>query len=335
MSTLNRSALKQTAAQRLAQATYDPQRLVLLHTGAVVALTLVLSAINYILQLQISDAGGLSGLGTRTVLSTIQMLLQLGQLLLLPFWQFGLIYAALRIYRQEEATPDTLLGGFRRFGPLLRLMMLEVALGMGIGFACSYLASFLFFMTPWGREMFSAVMAMGSEVTEMMIMETMMEYSVPLMVIFLLVFLAVCIPFFFRLRLAPYVLLDTPCRSALLAMQTSRRLMRGRCLELLKLDLSFWWFYLLLGVAVVVSFGDELLKLAGIALPVSEDVSYLVFYLLGILVQLVLFRFAYSHVQTTWAVAYEELRQAPEVETVQRAPVQTEMPKALPWEENE
>ena len=120
MSTLNRSALKQTAAQRLVQATYDPQRLVLLHTGAVVALTLVLSAINYILQLQIRDAGGLSGLGTRTVLSTIQMLLQLGQLLLLPFWQFGLIYAALRICRQEEATPDTLLGGFRRFGPLLR-----------------------------------------------------------------------------------------------------------------------------------------------------------------------------------------------------------------------
>ena len=123
MSTLNRYALKETAAQRLAQATYDPQRLVLLHTGAVVALTLVLSAINYILQLQISDAGGLSGLGTRTVLSTIQMLLQLGQLVLLPFWQFGLIHAALRICRQEEATPDTLLGGFRRFGPLLRLMM--------------------------------------------------------------------------------------------------------------------------------------------------------------------------------------------------------------------
>ena len=305
MSTLNRSALKQTAAQRLAQATYDPQRLVLLHTGAVVALTLVLSAINYILQLQISDAGGLSGLGTRTVLSTIQMLLQLGQLVLLPFWQFGLIYAALRIYRQEEATPDTLLGGFRRFGPLLRLMMLEVALGMGIGFACSYLASFLFFMTPWGREMFSAVMAMGSEVTEMMIMETMMEYSVPLMVIFLLVFLAVCIPFFFRLRLAPYVLLDTPCRSALLAMQTSRRLMRGRCLELLKLDLSFWWFYALEILLMLVAYADMLLPLIGIELPWPELVQTYAPLVVYQLLILLLYWWRGSQVQLTYACFYE------------------------------
>lgn len=323
MSTLNRSALKQTAAQRLAQATYDPQRLVLLHTGAVVALTLVLSAINYILQLQISDAGGLSGLGTRTVLSTIQMLLQLGQLVLLPFWQFGLIYAALRIYRQEEATPDTLLGGFRRFGPLLRLMMLEVALGMGIGFACSYLASFLFFMTPWGREMFSAVMAMGSEVTEMMIMETMMEYSVPLMVIFLLVFLAVCIPFFFRLRLAPYVLLGTPCRSALLAMQTSRRLMRGRCLELLKLDLSFWWFYALDLLVTLVAYSDTILQLLGVQLSVDPAVLYFGVLVLYSLCQLALYWKFRAPVEVTYAAAYDQLSQPRQAQEAQ--------PQNQPW----
>ena len=340
----NRRALKQMAGSRLAKATYHPGRLALIHTAVGLGAAFLVTLIGYLLNMRMEQAGGLSGMGMRSLLGTVQTTLQYIVNLAMPFWEMGFIYAALQMARGEWVGPQSLTEGFRRFGPVLRLRLMVGLIYAGAAFACAYICSFLFVLTPMSQPMMDLMMPMmeaGADMEALMAaveaipQGELIRMMVPYLVIFGIHYLAVALFLCYRFRFANFIVMDEPGTGALRALRGSRFLARRRGWALLKLDLSFWWFYLLLGVAVVVSFGDELLKLAGIALPISEDVAYLVFYLLGILVQLVLFRFAYSHVQTTWAVAYEELRQAPEVETVQRAPVQTDVPKALPWEENE
>ena len=323
MTLRDRSALKQAAATQLARADYDPKKLTLLHTGAVLAVSLILSVLHHLLQLQISDTGGLSGMGTRSILSTAQTMLQLAQMIILPFWQFGYTFAAIRIFRQASATPDSLLEGFRRFGPLLRLMLLEAMLVFGVTIGASYLASFLFCMTPWGMEMMNVVTEAGAEVTDVQILQIMMDYAAPLLILFTLILLVFAVPMFYRLRLAPYLLLDTPLKSAIAAMQVSRQVMRGRCLDLLKLDLSFWWFYALDLLVGVVAYSDTILSLMGITLPVDPALAFFGALVLYSLCQLALYCRFRPQVEVTYVAAYAALVQLPEE--------QPEQPKNQPW----
>ena len=67
--------LKESAAQKLSEASYDPKKLVLIHTGLIVALNLAVNGLNLYLSEQIGTTGGLSGLGLRSVLQTAQTIL--------------------------------------------------------------------------------------------------------------------------------------------------------------------------------------------------------------------------------------------------------------------
>ena len=74
----------------------NPKRLALIHTAIALGASFLLTLINYLLSLGIADTGGLDGVGTRTLLSTAQAMLELAVMLALPFWQLGIFYAALR-----------------------------------------------------------------------------------------------------------------------------------------------------------------------------------------------------------------------------------------------
>ena len=71
----------------------------------------------------------------------------------------------------------------------------------------------------------------------------------------------------------------------------------------------------------------------GISLPFSEDLAWIVFYLLGMVVQLVVFWYAFSHVQTTYATAYDVLLQQKDEEQPQPEQPQEQPPKSLPWDD--
>ena len=62
-----------------------------------------------------------------------------------------------------------------------------------------------------------------------------------------------------------------------------------------------------MGVSTVVCYMGLLLPMLGIRLAMTGDVAVMVFYVLSLLVQLVLFWQGKAYVQTTWAVAYETL----------------------------
>ena len=78
--------LKQRAATVLAPHSREVKKLILIHTAAVLALTLALMLIHYALDHGIESTGGLSDIGTRAMLTTAQMVLQLFQMVAVPFW---------------------------------------------------------------------------------------------------------------------------------------------------------------------------------------------------------------------------------------------------------
>lgn len=315
MNIRERRQLKAAAAHSLQNAAYDPKKLVLIHTAAVLVFFAVLAIVDYLLEQQISSTGGLSGLGTRTILATVQQVLQLSEQVLIPFWQIGYLYAMLRLSRGETAGPETLLMGFRRFLPFLRLRLIQFAIYAGIALMCSYLACNVIFLTPWGSNMTDSLLPLLSEgeavdmvVLEEAIMAAMDQILLPLLAIFGAIFLAISAPIFYRYRMAQYLLMDDPRMGAVAALRTSRRMTRGNCIALFQLDLSFWWFYLLDGMITALWFGNSLLSLLGISLPWSEEVSQLVFYGLYMICQLGLYCGFRNRVEVTYAHAYAALQ---------------------------
>lgn len=306
----DRRGLKQSAADALAAASYDPRKLIVIHTGAMVVLSLVLALIDYVLDRQISDTGGLSGVGTRAILETLQSVLMFVQLVTLLFWQIGFVFASMQISRGKTASPTTLLEGFHQFGPVLRLRLVLGLLYSGIALACGYAASVIFSLTPWAEPLADATV-IGTEEAVYAAMEQIM---LPMSGVMLAVMLIVMVPYYYRLRLTEYVLMDDPKAGAMNAVRTSRLLMRGKRLELLKLDFSFWWFYLCEMLVMVVAYGDMLMPLFGVELPWSDTVNYYLFLVLSYLCQLVLYWWQGSHVRVTYAKFYEALLPQEEVE---------------------
>ena len=124
-----------------------------------------------------------------------------------------------------------------------------------------------------------------------------------------------------------YRLIDEPYPRARLALRESRIMMHRNRFALFQLDLSFWWFYGLQLLVMVLCYGDMLLPLCGIELPFSETVSYFLFLALSLALQFAVYYFAMNRVAVTYAVAYTAL--LPEQEAEPEVP-QT---PATPWQD--
>ena len=309
-------SLKETATARLSNTVYNPRRLAAIHIGVSLGATLLIAAVSFILEQKIGATGGLSGIGLRSVLTTAQSLLQLILTLLAPFWEIGIVFAAIRLVRGLPAGPDSLTAGFRQFGPVLRLKLLQMLLYGALAMPCMYLSAAIFSMTPLSAD-FQAIMLpflektmITGETTQLdaAMMETIMQTMRPLFPIFIVVFLAALLPLMYRLRMAEYVLMDdAPC-GAMAAMVASWKMTRKRAAALLRLDLSFWWFYALQALTLVLAYGDQLLPLLGVPLPIGETGAYFLFYGLYAASELALFWRFGSYLHTTYAAAYEALR---------------------------
>ena len=309
---MDNPTLKHSAAQALSGATYPPGRLALLHTGAALLMSCLTTLVSFLLTRQIDATSGLSGLGTRTVLMMAQTLLTVAAVAVLPFWEYGFLRAAIGYSRREQVTPATLLTGFRRFGPVLRLILLRSILVMGVTFLCIQAASILFMMSPLSTvfmQQIDQLLATADPASlDAAAIEGLMPYLYPMYVLFAVALCVVLIPLLYRLRLADYLVLDGTDK-ALYALRLSSHSMRGNRLTLFKLDVSFWWYYLLLGLCTVLAYGDKLLPVLGICM--NADVAFWLFYGLSICAQLVItWRFA-PLIQTTYAMFYDSAKAFP------------------------
>lgn len=298
----------------LDNASYNSRTLALIHSGVALAVSLVLVILNVFLSHSIEGTGGLGGLGTRAILESSQSLLSTGSNLLLPFWQIGFVFAALQYARNQQAGPQSLTEGFRRFGKVLRTILLQVMMYLAIGFACMNLASIIFFLTPLSSKLVSQLEPMLNDpdaltalLSDPAAMEGLSQQMLPMYIILGVILLLVCAPLFFRLRMANFAIMDD-APGALAAIVGSFRMMKGNCIALLKVDLKFWWFFALKLFAAAAAYGDVILPLVGIRLPFSEDALFYGAYGLYIVLELVInWRFA-AYIQTTYAHCYEALK---------------------------
>lgn len=317
MNIRDRHGLRQEAQKRLEQAPFDPRKLVLIHSGITAGVLLLLAVINFILNDQMDSAGGLNGLGTRAILGTIQTVLETASTLAMPFWSMGYLFAVMGWVRREPVSFRTLFSGFRHFGPVLRLQLVKYLLFSGVAMVCFYPAMIIFLLTPLANPLVEAIEPLMTTMTDPQLLlsepavtAAVSNATVPMLIIFAVLFLLVAAPMFYKLRMGEFALIENPRMGAFAALRKSRQLMKGNCISLLRLDLTFWWFYMLEVLLMVVCYADVFLPMLGIQLPFSSTVAFFLFYVLNLVGQVALYWWKRNSVMATYAVVYEVLDQA-------------------------
>lgn len=312
MNSLSYSALKPAAEDALREARYSPRRLVLIHTGVTMSVGLLLSILTYLLDMGIAQTGGLSGIQTRAMLESMQSVVSMASLIALPFWEIGFLAVAFRFARRQELQTGTLLGGFRHFGPVLRGMILKGVVVFVVMFVAVQVLTTIYMFTPAAAPLYD--ITMEQEIIDPIALMENEEYmailmdAVPLMLIGVLI---LELPVLYFLRFTDYVLMDRPERGALFAVFTSFRLTWKNLKAVLKLDLHFWWFYGLEVLIAAVSYGHQLLDIAGAELDTNGDTMVFAFYILSMVCQLGLYAWKKNDVFTTYALAYDVMMQPP------------------------
>ena len=311
--TLHFADLRREADLRLATAPYSPRQLVLIHTAISLGASLLVGLLNLLFFQMIANTGGLSGLGTRSLLQTAQATLELAVTILLPFWNVGLVRASLCWARGETAEFPSLLEGFRRFRSVLGVKLLMGAIFLAICMAVSYIGTMLFMFTPFAGGLMEAldpiVQEAGSLDPEVLLAdETIAQIgsaAIPLMIFLGILFAALAIPAWYRMRFADFAVMDG--NRSMFSLLQSFRITKKRALEVFRIDLRFWWFYVLQALCVALCYGDTILNSLGIQPPISAEVCYVLFYAVGLIAQGILLWYYQAQVSATYALAYEQL----------------------------
>lgn len=320
----NTRRLKATASERVANAPQE-KRIVLIYSLIITALALMTTGLRYVLGLRMEGLGGLSNMAARSTLSTLQSMLPLVQSMVTMCLTLGYTAAMLRIARGQYSSPNTLRLGFDRFWVLMRSAVIQGLIYTGLGITSVYVASMLFVLSPWSaafteqaapllsQSTLLSPAAVPDEAAVMALIPTM----IPMFVIVLIVVCLLVVPTAFRFRMANYIIIDKPGIGAMAALRESRKMMRGNCMKLLKLDLSYWWYFLVLLAASMVGNADLYLPLLGVELSMNPDFAYFFFFALYLALQLAVYYFLRNPMETTYALAYDSLKpQEPETNGV-------------------
>jgi len=306
--------LKKNAAERVA-ASENAGKIVLVYAGVITVLAALVTIINYALKLQIAQTGGLSNMGLRSVLSTIQSVLPMVQSMVIMCLELGYIAAMLRISRQQYASEKTLKLGFDRFWVMLRYTLIQGSIYMLAGFTAFWISMQVYLITPFSNSLLSMVTPEMADPNVIMQMLQDPVFSVqvtsamlPLLLMFGVLYAALCIPISYSLRMSRYVIIDKPAQGAMYAIRESRKMMKGSCIRLFKLDVSLWWWYAINTASMLLCYGDVLLPMIGVTLPFSADVSYFVFYALFLMVQFIAAYFLRNNVEVVYAQVYNALK---------------------------
>lgn len=315
----------------------DARRMAAFHTGVAAAAALVVTLLQYALEQGIGNTAGLSGMGTRAILQTVQTVLQWANTILAPFWNLGFVYVALLWARDQYARKEDLLTGFHRIGPCIGLLVTRLILTFSVVVICANVCSAIYMSLPVSEELWKlmpqveTVDAMYAYMDQMTPEQyTQMLYAMlPVLVLCLVLSVALLVPLLYRFRLAEYAVLNQKGVRAMPAMIISAVLMRRRCWQLFKLDLRFWWYYGLKILCMLLCNLDLLLRTAGVTLPVGGDGAFFGSYVLYLAAWLAVETAFRPLVQTAYAGVYEAFVAAGPVQRKQvSAPA-----KNVPWDE--
>ena len=311
----NTRRLKTVAAHRVANAPQE-KRIVLIYGLILTALALGSTGIQFALSRAIDGLGGLSNMATRSMLSTVQSMLPMVQSMVNMCLTVGYTAAMLRIARGQYSSPNTLRLGFARFWTLLRCTVIQGLYYSGLVIIAIYAASMLFVISPWGTDFMEQAAPMLAETSLLTPAASLDESTVlsliPTMIpMFFMIAAILCllvVPAAFRFRMVNYIIIDKPGIGAMAALRESRKMMRRNCLKLLKLDLSYWWYFLVLLAASMVGNADLWLPLLGMELNMNADLAYFLFFALYLAAQLAVYYFLRNPMETAYALAYDSLK---------------------------
>lgn len=292
------------------------RRLILIYSGVLALLTLGINGLYLLLDSKIGGTGGLDGLGLRSVLQTLQNVLNYGNMIFGPVWSAGFLYAMVTMVRGTQPRPAHLLEGFRRFGRVLGYMAFQFLLMVALLTAAVYLGALIFTFSPMGTkfaELLGPVLsdpnliaADGTINMALIPAEAMEAAALPMALLVAAVFLPLYTWVSYGFRMALYLVVDGPV-GGVRAHFLSRQLMRGHKWQLLKLDLSFWWYYALLALTAVVGYLDVILGLMGIAVPINATVLYFVTMVAYLVLQMAVALWKKCPVDAAYTLAFESI----------------------------
>lgn len=319
MNIRNRRELKRKAATTLAGAP-NRRAIVAVYMGASSLMALALSLIDLWISSKTGDLSGLANKDTLAIWMTIQEVIPLLQMLVTICWSFGYRKVMMDIHNGRSATPGNLLDAFSYLWPILRLTLLQALIFAGLGIACIYAGSMIFMLSPFSSGVVQELQQITSQSSVLYeeltisteLLQSMSDALIPLTLILLAICAVVMLPVYYSMRLSPYWLLENPRGRARFAIGNSRRMMRGNRWQLFRLDLSFWWFYLLEVLATVLCYGDGILSLLGVSLPFGDVGNSFLFYFAYLLAQFAIACAFQNRVEMTYVEAYETLKPQPQ-----------------------
>lgn len=296
---------KNTARLRLATGC-NPQKTVLIYAGITLGGSFLTLLFSFFVGLLMEDTGGLSGLDTRAWLETLATVAQLLVRIATPLLSMGFLHGALLLAREKAMGPKTLLVGLKRWGLLLRHTLFQGLILLCLGYLSLQVATVVFTFLPGAQSAMALVESLvedpavlSGNLTDAQLVQMVKAFA-PAYMIAIVLFVAAFIPVSYRLRLSDFRVMEETPVGAIKATVQSFRLMKGSCMALFKLDLSFWWFYLLQGALTVA------VVILG-ALPQVSDLAYIIGYGVYCLALLLLEYKCLAYVQTTYAVFYQNL----------------------------
>jgi len=315
MNLRNLRQIRQFASERVQQSPSQKQ-IVLIYAALALGLTALVTVVSHVLGLMMDNFGGLSNLGKRNLLSSVQSMLPMVQSLLSMCLNVGYLAAILRIARGMYTSPQTLRLGFDRFWLLLRCGIFKGLIMSAVTFVSLYFGVVIYMLTPFSQRAVEIIAPLLDQMsmlnTELVIDDAtyalLMEAMVPAFAICGILLLILGLPVFYNYRMTDYVIIDKPAAGALAVLRESKRMMRGNRLQLLKLDVSLWWYYLAGVAAMVLGYGDMLLPMLGLELPISETVAFFGFYVLYLAASFAIHIFLRNRVEVCYALAYDAVK---------------------------
>ena len=294
----------------------DYKKMVAVHTAVSVGAMLLLYLVDLLCGYLMSDMSGLSSMGKMAVLKTIPQVLSLAVSVAQIFFTAGLWHLALQAARGERSSFSRLTAGFFRLGPLFRYHLMLGIFGLLVC-ALSLNVTPLFAMAiPVPQELQQILQQVDedtiqsvSELLEMLPLEACLTYFIGVSAVFLAVCGGAGLLLRYRFLMAGYLLMDNKGMGAMAALSISSMITKGNRTNLLKLDLRFWWYYLLQFLLSLLPVLPLVWELAGLPVPMAMSWFTLLCYGVYGVLSIGLAFFAGARRHAALALAYEQLKQ--------------------------
>ncbi len=300
--------IKARAGKTLSYTPWDVKKLVLVFSLVSLCVSPLLLGVDALLSLGMKNAQGLSGLTIYSMLETVSSLLNTAWSIFGLFWTPGILYCALMLLREQDPWPKGLLRGFKKWISLVKYAILIALFLSAFAMVISPVVSIvsLPFMGQF-QEILAAVPENEADIMaylETIPQEQLLLATLPMMLLMFGAMLVVLIPLSYRVRLTELILLDEEQIGVREAIRFSFKLTKGSCKQLFFMDLSFWWFYLLIAIVSILPMAANLPLFNGWNETVATLACSAVAAVLGVGVYML----GIMKVKTAEAVAYDHLR---------------------------